>query len=103
MEIIRRIQAGAFAHPEFNDTPDYVDYFTADKEVMPLSAGPVHKSSFVPSKWELQKVKDILRGMKDGTYVSIAERRRQQQQSGDAPFLIWQDTEDEVLAESKRY
>ncbi|RYG64327.1 hypothetical protein EON64_14235 [archaeon] len=39
VEIIRRIQSGAFAHPEFNDTPDYVDYFTADKEAMPLSAG----------------------------------------------------------------
>ncbi|RYG64326.1 hypothetical protein EON64_14230 [archaeon] len=65
--------------------------------------GPVHKSSFVPSKWELLKVKEILRGMKDGSYVSIAERRKQQQQQNDMPFLIWQDTEDEVLAESKRW
>lgn len=39
VEIIRRVQSGAFAHPEFNDTPDYVDYFTADKETMPLNSG----------------------------------------------------------------
>ena len=31
LEIIRRVQAGTFAHPEFNDTPDYIDYFSSIK------------------------------------------------------------------------
>jgi ribosome biogenesis protein ERB1 len=33
MEIIRRVQAGAFAHPEYDDTPDYVDYESSILEV----------------------------------------------------------------------
>lgn len=44
MEIIRRIQAGAFAHPEFDAQPDYVPYYTQDKETMPLDNRPVPKS-----------------------------------------------------------
>jgi ribosome biogenesis protein ERB1 len=36
LEIIRRMQAGAFAHPEHNDTPDYIDYVSCHKEIMPL-------------------------------------------------------------------
>lgn len=50
LEVIRRIQAGAFPHPEFQAYPDYVDYFTHEKEVMPLAAGDEPKRRFIPSK-----------------------------------------------------
>lgn len=50
MEMIRRIQAGAFPHPEFQAYPDYVDYFTHEKEVMPLEGGDEPKRRFIPSK-----------------------------------------------------
>ena len=48
--------SGAFAHPEHDAMPDYVDYESCNKEIMPISAAPAHKSSFVPSKWEMMKV-----------------------------------------------
>lgn len=48
--MIRRIQAGAFPHPEFQAHPDYVDYFTHEKEVMPLHGGDEPKRRFIPSK-----------------------------------------------------
>ena len=47
LEIIRRLQAGAFAHPEFNDTPDYVDFVSGVKELMPIYAAPEPKRRFV--------------------------------------------------------
>ena len=50
LEVIRRIQAGAFPHPEFQAHPDYVDYFTHEKEVMPLEGGDEPKRRFIPSK-----------------------------------------------------
>lgn len=50
LEIIRRIQAGAFPHPEFQAYPDYVDYVTHEKEVMPLHGGDEPKRRFIPSK-----------------------------------------------------
>lgn len=50
LEVIRRIQAGAFPHPEFEAYPDYVDYFTHEKEIMPLEGGDEPKRRFIPSK-----------------------------------------------------
>ena len=50
LEVIRRIQSGAFPHPEFQAYPDYVDYFTHEKEVMPLEGGDEPKRRFIPSK-----------------------------------------------------
>jgi hypothetical protein len=37
IEIIRRIQSGAYAHPEHDAHPDYIPYYTADEHVLPLS------------------------------------------------------------------
>lgn len=66
MEIIRRMQAGAFAHPEFDAYPDYVDIYTADKELHAMGNDQEAKSSFVPSKWERMKVMKIIKGIKEG-------------------------------------
>ena len=102
MEIIRRVQAGAFAHPEFDDTPDYVDYYSSVKELMPLSSAPEPKRRFVPSKWEMMKVMKIVKAIKEGRY-------KESDKSGDAKdkkppvYLIWNDEEDDVIAESKRH
>lgn len=66
MEIIRRIQAGAFAHPEFEAYPDYVDIYSSDKMIHSLGNDQEPKSRFVPSKWERMKVMKIVKGIKEG-------------------------------------
>jgi ribosome biogenesis protein ERB1 len=104
LEIIRRMQAGAFAHPEFNDTPEYVDYFSSQKEIMPLSAGPTEsKANFVPSKWEMMKVMKIAKAMKEGRYKMKSEQEKKDEDDNQNKNLIWDDLEDDVLAESKRF
>ena len=102
IEIIRRVQAGTFAHPEHDDTPDYVDWFSSEREVMPLSAAPEPKRRFVPSKWEMMKVMKIVKAIKEGRYKEI--RGDKNKESSDKPpvYLIWNDAEDETIAESKR-
>jgi ribosome biogenesis protein ERB1 len=101
LEIIRRIQMGAFAHPEHDDTPDYSDYFSSIKEVMPLSAAPEPKRRFIPSKWETMRVIKILKAIKEGRYKFSSERK---QEEGDADSLVlWNEEVDDVIAESKRY
>lgn len=106
LEIIRRIQAGAFAHAEHNDTPDYVDYFTHDVEPMPLSSAPDSKRSFVPSKWETMRVMKIVKAIKEGRYVDSKQAREDKQNQDDIVsglFLAWNDQEDETLAESRKF
>lgn len=101
IEIIRRIQAGAFAHPEHNDTPDYIDYFSSIKEVMPISAAPEPRRRFVPSKWEMMKVTKIIKAIKEGRYVMLKDRNKPK--DVETVHQIWNEAEDEVLAESSKH
>jgi len=103
LEIIRRVQAGAFAHPEFDDTPDYVDYESSIKEIMPLSAAPEPKRRFVASKWEMMKVMKIVKAIKEGRYTEGAKPEGGKASDKPPVYLIWNDEEDDVIAESKRH
>ncbi|KAG7400594.1 Ribosome biogenesis protein 1 [Phytophthora boehmeriae] len=66
MELIRRMQAGAFAHPEFDAYPDYVDVYSSNKIIHSMGNDVEPKSRFLPSKWERMKVMKIMKGIKEG-------------------------------------
>ena len=66
MEILRRIQAGAVAHPEHDAYPEYIDYYSSEKAKQPLLMMPEPKARFLPSKWEWQKVMKIAQGITTG-------------------------------------
>lgn len=66
MEIIRRMQSGAFAHPEFDAYPDYVDIYSSNKIIHSMGNDVEPKSRFLPSKWERMKVMKIMKGIKEG-------------------------------------
>ena len=104
MELIRRIQAGAFAHPEHDDTPDYIDYYSSKIEQMPLTGAPEPKRRFTPSKWELMRVMKIVKAMKEGRYKTQEELKEEKKVVKETAnqYMIWQDGEDEILAESSR-
>lgn len=96
------MQAGAFAHPEHNDTPDYIDYISCDREVMPLSAAPEPKARFLPSKWEMMKVMKIVKAIKEGRYKDRKPAEKSDLEKAQM-LMIWNEEEDEVLAESRRF
>eukprot|EP01035_Chromulina_nebulosa_P018965 gene18965-24775_t len=100
LEIIRRIQAGTYAHPEHNDMPDYVDYESSKKEIMPLSAMPEPKRRFLPSKWEMMRVMKIVKAIKEGRYVDKKQLKDKEKETINNLYLIWNDQEDEIVAES---
>ena len=102
LEIIRRMQAGAFAHPEHNDQPEYIDYISCDKEIMPLSAAPEPKSRFLPSKWEMMKVMKIVKAIKEGRYQDRKGVEKSEAEKSQL-LMIWNEEEDEILAESRRF
>ena len=47
------IQLGVFM--QINPYEPEVNWFSDDKEIMPLSAAPEPKRRFIPSKWEEKK------------------------------------------------
>jgi ribosome biogenesis protein ERB1 len=104
MEIIRRMQAGAFAHPEHNDTPDYVPYFSSIIEPMPIMALPEPKRRFIPSKWDTMRVVKIAKAIKEGRYKTLAQilEEKNFNKNGDPKknMAVWADAEEDILAES---
>ena len=104
LEIIRRVQGGTYAHAEFNDTPQYVDYVSSIKEDMPLNATSEPKRRFVASKHEMMRVTKIVKAMKEGKYKTQAQLEDERKKSKDRPpHLVWNDQEDDILSDSKRH
>ena len=69
IKLIRRLQGGAFAHPEHDANPDYIDYCSG---VDPIKSGLnsdryEKKSWFQPSKWEKLQVRRLLHRLKCGS------------------------------------
>jgi len=110
IELLRRLQSGAFAHPEHDANPDHVDYFSG---VDPFQSGLnsdryEKKSRFQPSKWEKLQVRRLLHRLKCGSinmdYLEGKVRdmndlvQRGDGENSDAPFLLWKGDEEDELA-----
>lgn len=71
---------------------------------MPISAVPAAKASFLPSKWDMARIKSILKAMDDGTYVMIKDRPKAgAATSSTTTHLLWGDTEEEILQSSRLF
>ena len=112
IELIRRLQGGAFAHPEHDANPDYIDYFSGvDPEISGINSNRYEKKSrFQPSKWEKLQVRRLLHRLKCGSinmdYLEgkvrdmndLAPPKEEEDPSSDAPFLLWKGNEEDELA-----
>ena len=102
LQIIRRVQSSAFAHPEHNDTPDYIDYFSSIREEMPITAAPEPKRRFVASKWEMMRIVKIAKAIKEGRYVFLKDKENKAAEDKSGVYMIWKDSEDEILSETSK-
>ena len=70
---------------------------------MPISAIPIPKRNFVPSKWELMRVTKIVKAMKEGRYKTKEELKamKEEEKAKSNMFMMWDDKVDDVLAESR--
>jgi ribosome biogenesis protein ERB1 len=68
VEIIRRMQASAVAHPEHDANPDYIDYFSGvNPEISGLNSNQYEpKARFQPSRWEKLQVERLLDRLEKG-------------------------------------
>lgn len=56
LDVIQRIQRGRYPEPSVEAYPDYIDFFTYEKMIHPLTRRPEHKRSFIPSMSDKAKV-----------------------------------------------
>jgi len=97
--MVRRMLEGKFPEVGVDAEPDYVDYFSSEKMVMPLTGGHEPKRRFVPSKSEKRKIMSLAHAIKMG-YLSLGDKpppsRKQEF------FLMWGDDDMVENAKKKR-
>ena len=109
IELIRRVQAGAFAHPEHDGNPDYVDYFSGvDPEISGLNSGQYEpKARFQPSQWEEMQVQKMLEKLEKGEvsmdYLKgkVKTMRTKSDDEMKALYMLWKGDEEDELAMRK--
>lgn len=89
LDLIRRIQRGENPDDSVNPYEDYVDWFTGQLQVTPVTAIPEPKRRFVPSKHEAKRVMKIVRAIREGR---IVPNKPKPTADDEAPlFDIWAD------------
>eukprot|EP00041_Stephanoeca_diplocostata_P029441 m.868453 g.868453 ORF g.868453 m.868453 type:complete len:912 (-) comp23562_c0_seq9:224-2959(-) len=66
VQMIQAIQGGEFPDSSIDPYEDYIDFFTHEKRVTPVSSAPEPKSRFVPSKWEHKAIMKFVRAIRKG-------------------------------------
>jgi len=111
IELIRRLQSGAFAHPEHESNPEYIDYFSGVNKLQSgLNSNKYEKKSrFQPSVYEKLQVKRLLHRLKCGSinmdYLDGKVRdmndliKKDGEDNIDGkPFQLWKGNEEDELA-----
>ncbi|XP_045192992.2 ribosome biogenesis protein bop1-like [Mercenaria mercenaria] len=94
-------------HPTQSTDEQYqawVDWFSSEVMIHPLSNQPEHKRSFIPSKWERLKVGQMVHALKMGWMKpSKSKEEKDKEEEEDEPnfYMIWKDDEETEI--SKRY
>jgi ribosome biogenesis protein ERB1 len=107
LELIRRIQGGAYAHPEFDGNAEYIDYYSGvDPELSGINSNrTLPKASFQPSKWDKMQVDELLRKLEKGDinmdYLTGKIRdmndAHKKNKDKDKPYLLWTGGEEDEL------
>lgn len=94
VDIIKRIQLGK--HPNKNEDlyKPWVDFFSYETMIHPLSNRPPDKRSFIPSKWERLKVGQLVHSIKMGWLKPKKKKKDPDDEEKNRTFyMIWKDNE----------
>ena len=94
LAMIMRIRKGQFPSLQVNPFEDYNDYFSSQREVMPINDAPEPKRRFIPSKHEEKKIIKLVRAIRNGWL-----KKEEKQAEAPAAYLLWAD---DNLAESSK-
>ena len=108
LEIIRRIQGGAYAHPEHDGNAEYIDYYSGvDRQEMGMTTHRNQpKARFQPSQWERLQVERLLDKLEKGAitmdYLTGKVRDLSKKKNdSDEPYMLWTGDEEDELNQGK--
>ncbi|ESO98298.1 hypothetical protein LOTGIDRAFT_114705 [Lottia gigantea] len=82
----------------------WVDYFSNEKMIHPISNRPETKASFVPSRWEMLKVSQMVHALKMGWMKPSREKTVQNEEEENKFYMLWKDDqESEITKQYRQY
>ncbi|XP_022082410.1 ribosome biogenesis protein bop1-A-like isoform X2 [Acanthaster planci] len=73
---IQRIQDGRYPETTFDPYEPWIDFFTQEKMIHPVTRRPEHKRSFIPSLLEKEKVSKMLHSIRMGWMKPRQEKKK---------------------------
>ncbi|RDW76245.1 ribosome biogenesis protein ERB1 [Aspergillus mulundensis] len=92
LELLRKVQMNEIPEEGYNPYEPLTEWFTTEKEIMPLSAAPEPKRRFVPSKHEAKRVMKIVKAIREGRILPFKPPTEENEEDKDIiNYDLWAD------------
>ncbi|KAL4785106.1 NUC169 domain-containing protein [Aspergillus varians] len=93
LELLRKVQMNEIPSEGYNPHEPLMEWFTTEKEIMPLSAAPEPKRRFIPSKHEAKRVMKIVKAIREGRILPFKPPTEEDDQEGKdvIQYDLWAD------------
>lgn len=91
---------GKYSNPSYNPYEPWIDFFTNETMVHPVTNQPEHKRSFIPSKWEKWKVGQLVAAMKMGRIKLRTEKPKDEEPKF---YDLWANSEQSEVGRHYRH
>ncbi|KAJ5772865.1 hypothetical protein N7457_007761 [Penicillium paradoxum] len=92
LELLRKVQMNEVPSEGYDPYEPLVEWFTSEKEIMPLSAAPEPKRRFVPSKHEQKRVMKLVKAIREGRILPYkAPEDREDKEEELINYDLWAD------------
>ena len=99
LQLINRLTKGKFYDPNYNPYEPFVDFFSGETMIHPVSNYPEHKRSFVPSYSEKRKVGILVHAIKLG--LIKLKKKVVHEQKEERFYDLWADTKEKTKTRSE--
>ncbi|XP_056008764.1 ribosome biogenesis protein bop1-A-like [Ostrea edulis] len=100
LSLIHSLQASKHPDPSTENYEPWIDFFTHEKMIHPVTNHPQHKRSFIPSKWEKLKVGQMVHALKMGWMKPTKPKTEEEEEPNF--YMLWKE-EDEEPEITRRY
>ncbi|KAJ5429152.1 hypothetical protein N7491_006168 [Penicillium cf. griseofulvum] len=92
LELLRKVQMNEVPSEGYDPYEPLVEWFSSQKEIMPLSAAPEPKRRFVPSKHEQKRVMKLVKAIREGRILPYkAPEEREEKDEELINYDLWAD------------
>ncbi|XP_022342098.2 ribosome biogenesis protein bop1-A-like [Crassostrea virginica] len=100
LSLIQNLQGSKHPDSSTENYEPWIDFFTHEKMIHPVTNHPQHKRSFIPSKWEKLKVGQMVHALKMGWMKPTKKQTEEEEEKNF--YMLWKDDEESEITRKYR-